>query len=53
MSSSSSAGAPVLSFRQRLTWGAHLFKALFYQYHREFAERMPAEALAASKVAAE
>ncbi|MEQ8325513.1 FkbM family methyltransferase [Parvibaculum sp.] len=40
MSSSSSAGAPVLSFRQRLTWGAHLFKALFYQYHREFAERI-------------
>lgn len=38
--SSSSAAAPVLSFRQRLTWGAHLFKALFYQYHREFAERI-------------
>lgn len=31
---------PTLSFRQRLTWGAHLFKALFYQYHREFAERI-------------
>jgi FkbM family methyltransferase len=23
-----------LSFRQRLTWGAHLFKAVAYQYHR-------------------
>ncbi|MEQ8282260.1 MAG: FkbM family methyltransferase [Parvibaculum sp.] len=40
MSSSPSAGAPALSFRQRLTWGAHLFKALFYQYHREFAARI-------------
>ncbi|MDZ4381133.1 MAG: FkbM family methyltransferase [Parvibaculum sp.] len=31
---------PALSLRQRLTWAAHLFKAIFYQYHREFAERI-------------
>jgi FkbM family methyltransferase len=34
------AGVPTLNFRQRLTWSAHLFKAIFYQYHREFAERI-------------
>jgi FkbM family methyltransferase len=34
----SPARGEALSFRQRLTWGAHLFKALFYQYHTEFAE---------------
>lgn len=32
------AGSGALSLRQRLTWGAHLFKALFYQYHEEFAD---------------
>ncbi|MCE9648015.1 MAG: FkbM family methyltransferase [Parvibaculum sp.] len=29
--------AAKLSFRQRITWGAHLFKALAYQYHRPLA----------------
>lgn len=32
--------APSLNARQRLTWSAHLFKALFYQYHSEFTERI-------------
>jgi len=31
---------PALSFRQRLTWFAHFFKALAYQYHRDFGEKV-------------
>lgn len=31
-----------LSLRQRLTWAAHFFKALAYQYHREFGPRIAA-----------
>jgi FkbM family methyltransferase len=31
---------PALTFRQRLTWGAHLFKAVAYQYHRPLAARL-------------
>lgn len=30
----------MLSFRQRLTWLAHFFKALAYQYHRDFGTRI-------------
>lgn len=33
-------GPVSLTFRQRVTWASHLFKAIFYQYHREFAERI-------------
>jgi len=29
-----------LTFRQRVTWIAHLFKALAYQYHRDLAQRL-------------
>ncbi len=31
---------PKLSFRQRLTWAAHLFKALAYQYHAELSDQI-------------
>lgn len=31
-----------LTFRQRLTWVAHLFKALVYQYHKPLAGRLRA-----------
>ena len=40
MTSSSRQPGPRLSFRQRLTWAAHFFKALAYQYHRDFGERV-------------
>ena len=40
LTSSSRQPGPRLSFRQRLTWAAHFFKALAYQYHRDFGERV-------------
>ncbi|MGV8997680.1 MAG: FkbM family methyltransferase [Parvibaculaceae bacterium] len=36
----SSETGPVLTFRQRLTWTAHLFKAIAYQYHKELSGRL-------------
>lgn len=34
------ADGPNLKFRQRLTWAAHLFKAVAYQYHKELHEQL-------------
>lgn len=33
-------GGPSLSFRQRMTWAAHLFKAVAYQYHEDLGARL-------------
>ncbi|MES1991572.1 MAG: FkbM family methyltransferase [Pseudomonadota bacterium] len=35
-----SKAAPELTFRQRLTWVAHLYKAVAYQYHGNLATRL-------------
>lgn len=42
MSLSAVGERPTFSFRQRLTWVAHLFKAVAYQYHKPLAARLQA-----------
>ena len=39
---SARSSGPDLSFRQRLTWLAHLFKAVAYQYHRDLGREVQA-----------
>src|SRR3569833_2977167 len=37
---SARSNGPDLTFRQRLTWLAHLYKAVAYQYHRDLGRRV-------------